>query len=117
MVNKIKDYLNNHPQDFARHIVTNLNGIPTANGCGYDASFVDSYSIARELNDKGIINIEDDWVDAVIEAVSEFYDNFKFIDVKVVDLLNHFYEIKYSFKGKEYSVTGYFDDAEEFVRI
>lgn len=116
--NKIKDYLNSHPQDFAKYVLPSINGMPTIDDVKYDSSYVDCDGIYDALFDAEIIDTDDDFDDIVEEAINEFYDNFKFVSIKIIDVFKSIYEIKYSFRETEYSITGIlYTEEPEFIPI
>ena len=112
MINKIKDYLNNNYQELAKCIVTSLNGIPSLENYTYNESYVDYDGICDALYEEELINIDgnNDYSDILKKTIDEFYNNFKFISIEVVDVFQSIYEIKYSYKGIENSIVGYIED-------
>lgn len=113
MINKIQNYLNNNYQELAKYIVTSLNGIPSLKNDTYDSSYVDYDDICDALYDAKIIDLDNDdndYSDILEEVIDEFYNNFKFISIKVVDAFEPVFEIKYSYKGIENSTVGWIED-------
>lgn len=119
MINKIKDYLNNNYQKLARYVLPSINGIPQINNCTFDSSYVDYDGICDALYDAKITDLDNDdndYTDIPEEVVDEFYNNFKFVGIEVVDAFESVYKIKYSFKGVENSIVGMIDNYE-FIPI
>lgn len=117
MINKVKDYLNNHPQDFAQYILPSINGIPTIDDVKYDSSYADFEGICDKLMDLDVLDFHEDWGPIAEKAIDEFYNNFKFVDVKVLDLQKHIYKIIYSFAGTEYYIIGDLDEEGNIIPL
>lgn len=113
MINKIKNYLDNNYQKLAKYILPSINGIPQINNCTFDSSYADYDGICDALYDAKIIDLDsddNDYDNILEEAINEFYNNFKFVSIKVVDAFEPIFEIKYSYKGIENSIVGWIED-------